>query len=718
MRRGLSAAGVCALVCAASLGLGGCFGNSSSKGDAGADFDGSFPDGLSFADGSGASGMLTTTPVDFGMVSCGTAPATKTYSMQNTGSVAFTWSATTSSIFAIQGPSSGSVDPGATGTLTVGASTIPTTSDPGTPITGTLTVTTDIPGTTTVQVPLTVTPQGGSLVLSSSTVGFGTVELMTGSTLPFTLENVGNMPVTVTLGAPTDGEFAVTYTGAPAGGSIAPGGTLAGGSATFTPTSAGAKTATAAIQTTDPLCASAATSIALSGTGSTAPVSIGPSPLDFGTPLCGQAATAQVVTIKNGYTSAITFTAALTLGASSPYALDASSGSVPASGQTTITVTPAAIPVPGNLTAGAYDDTLTVTTTAPGAMPTVIPLQESATGAILELTMASTAFGTVTNTTGTLPFSVTNTGNVDATISVATTGVGFSANVSNTPIVNGAAAPGNATFTPKTNGNASGTLSVSTTTALCAALPAALTLTATGAVPVASFPTGALLVSATCGGGAATTATLVVQNTGNAPMTLGVGPSPKGYFTIQSAPSTIPAGQSGNIVLQGATPAGSLGGTPYADTLSFGTNEPGTPTHTVPVTDTGHGANLSLSVSAIALSDCADHGYSVLNTGDRAATVTANAPYPGAFQNWFADGPPPFGAPAFCNANDVVVPVSIPAGGSVPDGIDADLSEACPSSLPNLSFSAPASAGNPVCVDQLVPGIVVTATGAACICAD
>src|SRR5580658_4559936 len=212
--------------------LGGCFGSSGSHPDAGASFDGGFDGAIfdgSLADGGAPGGMLTTTPVDFGMVSCGSAPTAKTYSMQNTGSAAFTWSATVSSILAIQGPSSGTVAPGTTASITVGASPVPTTSDPGVPITGTLSVTTDIPGYTSVTVPLTVTPQGGSLVLSQSVVGFGTIELLTDSTLPFTLENVGNMPVSVTLGAPSDDEFVLTYTGAPAAGTLAPSGTLAGG---------------------------------------------------------------------------------------------------------------------------------------------------------------------------------------------------------------------------------------------------------------------------------------------------------------------------------------------------------------------------------------------------------------------------------------------------------------------------------------------------------
>ena len=64
-------------------------------------------------------------------------------------------------------------------------------------------------------------------------------------------------------------------------------------------------------------------------------------------------------------------------------------------GSTTITVTPAGVPFPGNTAAGAYDDTLTVTTTAPNATPVAVPLTELASGAVLTVSAPSTAFGTV-----------------------------------------------------------------------------------------------------------------------------------------------------------------------------------------------------------------------------------------------------------------------------------------------------------------------------------
>ena len=168
MRRALLVGGIWVALSSA------CFTKYNATPDGGTEFDeaGFSADGGSTTDAT-ASGMLSISPIDFGMVPCGSAPTAKTFSFQNTGSVPVTWSASANSIFTIQGPSSGSADPGGTGSLTVGASTVPTTSDPGVPVTGTLTVTTNIPGYSSVPVPLTLTPQGGSLLNERKSVEAG-----------------------------------------------------------------------------------------------------------------------------------------------------------------------------------------------------------------------------------------------------------------------------------------------------------------------------------------------------------------------------------------------------------------------------------------------------------------------------------------------------------------------------------------------------------------
>jgi hypothetical protein len=654
-----------------------------------------------------AAGTFSTAPVDFGLANCGgqPSPASQTYTFQNTGPVAITWSASVgSSVFAIQGASSGTVAPGASGSITVGVTTIPATSTAGTPIQDTLTITTNVPGSTTVAVPLSVTPQGGSLTLTGPG-GFGSVTVGKPVTQSFALQNVGNASVSVTLGSSTNPLFTVTYTGAPGPASIAAGQSLAGGSATFTPTAAGAQSGSAAIQVTGVLCASPATSIALSGTGTTSPLSIGPSPLDFSTVTCGKTAPAQTVTLQNANGLAIPFTASLGQGASSPYTIDAPTGTVPPNGSAVIHVTPNPVPAAANLTPGFYDDTLTVT--GQGLTPVVIPLQESAGGAVLAITMANTHFGTVTNTTATLPFTVTNSGNQDASLHLNVSGsTNFSAllTTTTTATANGGTAPGNVSFTPTINGAASGSLSVSAPN-LCAP-PASIAFDAVGQIPIASFPKGQgpFAVAITCGG-AGSSASFAVHNGGNAPLSIVNPISVNGDFSISGFTSPIAPGGTDTVTVTAVV--GSAGGsaTPYADTLRFSTNEVGGPTYTIPVNVTVTGINLVLSPSSFSFTDCATNlPFSIVVTGSLPAgvpaTVAGNASYCAfgscgesvGFRGGFPQG----------------APVSVSPGNSYPDAIFSDENSGC-TPLVNASFF---TVTGPVCQQSL--GISATFSGNGC----
>jgi len=659
-----------AVACASTLLLAtgalaaGCISSSSSTPDAGSADSGALDAFVSndggppaFADASdaavldaAATGTLSTTTVDFGLVSCGTGTATQTYSFTNTGPVPITYSASVvvnGPVFIIDGASSGTVAPGASGSITLDATAIPTTSTAGTPITGALAVTTNVPGSTSITVPLSVTPQGGSLTVSPALAGFGQVQLATGGTpIPLTIANVGNAPVSITFGAATtdggtaDTEFGVTYAGSPAALMIAPGGSTgdAGVTATFAPLTSGVKSVATAILTTDPLCASAATSIAMSGTGTAAQVSVGPDPLPFGSTLCGQTGAELDVTIKNSSPAAVNFTDALGMGASSPFTINIGSGSVAGGtlanpGQTVIKVTPKKITAPASVVPGAFNDTLLVTPTAPGVSPTTISLQQSAAGAVLAVTMADTAFNTVQNQSASLPFKVTNTGNRAAPLTLTPGGTGYTASftTASTAAADGGTASGNVTFVPSSNGADNGSLTVTTTEALCAATPAAITVTATGAVPTATYVSTAIPIGSTCGGGAGTTGSLTITNSGDSPLTISNVASQSGYFTF-TTPGSIPAGSKGAIAITAAAiPVGSgpTGGSTLNDTLSFTTNEVGSPTHSVPVSVAVSGANLAFSTGNTAtMLNCGSTNYSVTNTGNLDGYIIAGGTYP------------------------------------------------------------------------------------------
>ena len=207
---------------------------------------------------------LSSLAIDFGLVNCGTGAATKTYSLTNPTASAITYSASLSSgaVFTITSGASASVAPGATGSITISVSGIPTTAVAGTPLTGTLTLTTNVPGATTVNVPLTVTPQGGSIAVSPATAAFGQAQLGYGAQpIPLALSNTGNAPVSFTLGPAThadggvDTAFGLVYPGSGQDASVtlAAGATLGDAGATFVPTVPGDDAVTLPIRATSPL---------------------------------------------------------------------------------------------------------------------------------------------------------------------------------------------------------------------------------------------------------------------------------------------------------------------------------------------------------------------------------------------------------------------------------------------------------------------------------
>jgi hypothetical protein len=564
-----------------------------------------------------ATGTFSTSPVSFGLANCGgqPTPATQSYTFTNSGPVPVTWSAAVgTTVFAIEGASSGTVAPGAMGTITVGVTSVPATSTAGTPIGDTLTITTNVPGYTTVLVPLTVTPQGGTLTVAP--IGFGSITTGSTSSLPLGLQNVGNAPVSVTVGTATDPQFKVAYTGSPGAASIPAGMALPGGTATFTPSAVGPQSATASIAVTGVLCGAAPpTSIALSGTGTASPLSVGPNPVSFGTVSCGSTAAALPVTLTNANPVALPYTTTLGKGASSPYTLDKPTGTVPASGTATINVTPQAMLASANLTPGFYNDTLTVT--GMGLSPVTIQLQESAGGAILALTAASTNFGTVAGGSASLPITVTNTGNQATSGLALVPGFTFGASFTGIALAaaNGGTASGNVTFTPTANSTVSGMVNV-TAANLCNPQPTPLTFTGVGEIAVANFPKGQgpLAVGITCGG-AATTAQLLVKNTGQAPLNIVNPVSVNGDFTFTGFTSPIAPGATDTVIVTAVQNGLAGSATAYADQLRFSTNEPSAPVYNITVNNTVTGVNVIVTPSAINFATCNSYSYSVVVTG-------------------------------------------------------------------------------------------------------
>jgi hypothetical protein len=690
------------------LGDAGAGGDATQQGDASDAMVGDAgPDANDATTDSGSGGTFPTGTVDFGPVDCGSAPSDKTYSFTNTGPTSITYSASIApgSIFSVRGASSGAVAPGQTGSLTLAGSAVPTTATAGTAVTGMLTLTTNVPGYTNVHVPLQVTPRGGALTVTPATAGFGPVPVgMQAADIPLTVTNTGNAAVTLTVGAPTQPDFAVVYTGAPAGVSLAPGASLPGAAARFRPSTMGTLSATATLQPVGAMCASPSTSIAMAGSGTNSLVTLGPNPVDFGPVSCGQAATPASATINNNSNAALTYHATLGLGASSPYTIDAPDGMVAAGGHASVLITPKAIPVPSSLDARAFDDTLTVVTGAP-VQTLMVSIKESPQGAVLALTMPHTDFGPVgTGSSATLPFSVQNTGNVDAPLTTTATGPGFSAAITGpaTASADGGASQGTATFAPTTLGDAGGTIGVTTTAAQCGPAPV-VAVSGTATQPAATF-SGTPSFAVTCGGGAAQPQNVLVANNGTTPLVLSNVGSQLGYFTVVSVSSTtIAPGQNATISIAARAPVvGTDRAGTYDDNLQVTTNEPGNPTRTVPVPVKISGANLAFvdgngteitSMSIVGtMANC--HGltnYGIKNSGDTAVNV--GYPTPGTIYYTHVDFGGKFGG---TGATAPVNYVSVGAGATVLDTAVAHSGDGSCGGTDSFTFSV--QPRSPVCI--------------------
>ncbi|MEO8878027.1 MAG: choice-of-anchor D domain-containing protein [Polyangiaceae bacterium] len=406
--------------------------------------------------GQGTNGPVTLQPgsLDFGLVNCGTGAAAKTITMINSGA-SFSWTASlgkgASSSYGVS-PTSGMAATGVPVTITVTPLAIPS-SAATTPdfFADTLTiVASDGPHS----IPLHETAQGAILAESVSRADFGGVNDGTTATSVFTVTNSGNVSAGISFST-SNPAFGVTPQGQVVGGQ--------GGSSTttisFSPTTsvsyAGSTTMTVPGGTV--LCAPLPAAISLSGTGTQNFVSVSPSSLDFGLVGCGQTGQNINVTISNTapkHGASFNWTAALSKGASSPYALQASSGTVQANGSVQLQVKPNAIPQTSPITPDYFADTLTITTNAPNdTTPHVISLHQTAQGAIIVLSPSAINFGSVAGgATSTQSFQAMNNGNVPAQVNLTLgggSGAYFSATPSGNQNVNGGSSiTGSAVFHP------------------------------------------------------------------------------------------------------------------------------------------------------------------------------------------------------------------------------------------------------------------------------
>ncbi|MEO8874295.1 MAG: choice-of-anchor D domain-containing protein, partial [Polyangiaceae bacterium] len=374
-----------------------------------------------------ARAVLSTSTIDFGLVSCGGgAPPTRTLVISNAGDSELDWQAELdpTSSFSIVGATAGPVAAQSFSTVTIASSGFPSFATANQTEAVTLTITILIAGQPPQSQDIKVmeTAAGASLALDPGIAGFGQVQVgATASALPVGLTNTGNVAMTVSFGASTDPQFSLF---SDAGTTVLePGESISGLTAEFQPTSAIASTSSIAITAAGaPMCGVSPDSLQLTGAGTTGPIAIQPGSLDFGLVNCGTTSGAKPITMSTTG-AAFSWTASLGKGASSPYTINAASGTATAGSPVVVTVTPKAVPSSSAITADLYADNLTIVA-SDGSH--VIPLHETAQGAILTQSVSNVAFGGVNSgTKATSSFNVVNAGNVPAVVSYTMANAAF-----------------------------------------------------------------------------------------------------------------------------------------------------------------------------------------------------------------------------------------------------------------------------------------------------
>jgi hypothetical protein len=461
----------------------------------------SAPIGPISLNGTGANGTLSlsASALDFQAVPCKQAAAPQSFTIGNSGTATFTWTATlgkgAASPYQLSA-AAGTQAPGAAATIiTVTPAAIPFPSALTTNLYGdTITITpAGISGGAPQTIALTETAEGAIITVAPSPFPAfaGQQEGQASAAATMTITNTGTMPVTLTpsISGANTSSFSLATPGAKAlainGGTYSPG-------PTFTPQATGplAAQVNLAVGANDVLCQALPAAIPLSGTGTNGLIALGATSLAITAQPCGATAgLTQGLKLTNNGTAPLTWTAAV-LGTTG-FSVAPTTGSLAAGGaSTTITVTgPAFTSTRGNVT--AVTDTLKVTTTAFGDTAHDVPLSSTPSGAILAWGAGLTGFpfGTVQATTGgtkgkNLALSVDNSGNAAATVSFALAGTTtFTFSPQNTAVAGGGVLSGNATFDPTSSSGQSDTANITVPggTVLCAALPAGLPITGTGA---------------------------------------------------------------------------------------------------------------------------------------------------------------------------------------------------------------------------------------------
>jgi len=313
---------------------------------------------------------------------------------------------------------------------------------------------------------------GPAVVLSPTSLSFGTVAIGTTSTAKtVTLKNTGTALLTIsaiTVTGTNTADFAQTHT---CGSSLAAGASCTI-SVTFKPTASGTRSASLSVTDNAP---GSPQKVPLSGTGTTAKLS--PTSLSFGTVAIGVASATKTVTLKNTGTASLTISAITITGTNATdFAQTHTCGGSLAAGASctfSIKFKPTA--------SGTRTAALSVTDNAAGS-PQKVPL--SGIGTTAKLSPTSLNFGSVTVgvTSAAKPVTLTNVGTTTFMITgIAITGANagdfLQTNTCGSSLAAGASCTISVKFKPSATGARSAALAISDN---AAGSPQKVTLSGTG----------------------------------------------------------------------------------------------------------------------------------------------------------------------------------------------------------------------------------------------
>lgn len=437
----------------------------------------------------------------------------------------------------------------------------------------------------------------GVLSASATTLSFGSVAAGSTAVQSVSVTNTGTGAVDITQATISGPGFTVM-----SGNGAA---TLAvGQSATvqvqFAPTSAAAATGDLVVTSN---ASNPSLTVALTGTGTAAGISVTPPSVSFGDVADGTTATQSII-LKNTGTANLTVSSASATGTGFAVTGFSAQTLTPNSTMTfNATFTPTST--------SAVTGSISVSTSLSGS-PTSIPLTGTGTQPGMSVTPSSVSFGDVADaTTATQLITLKNIGTANLVVSSeSVTGAGFTVTgFSAQTLAPNSSMSFNAVFAPTSAGGASGSISVSTN---LSGSPTAIPLTGTGTQPGISV-TPSTVSFGSVADGTSSTQIITVKNTGTANLVVSSATaSGTGFSVTDFVAQTLTPNSSMtfNAVFAPASPGAASGSVSVATNLSQPT--------TVALSGTGTQPAMSVTPSSVSFGTVAD------GTGSTQAVILKN----------------------------------------------------------------------------------------------